>query len=217
MNLAQKSLLVRIGDFFFKYRNALFPAILLTIFLAFTPPDTWLGSEGGEEVKDTLALLMVAAGLAIRAAVIGFAYIKRGGLNKQVYADTLVTQGFFATCRNPLYVGNMLIYTGIFLMHGHPYVAILGPLLMFAIYTSIIAAEEYFLHQKFGPAYDAYCRDVPRWLPRLSRLKNATQDMRFNAKRVLLKDYTTIANSAFALVMIESPRLRMQTARPEPR
>jgi len=32
-----------------------------------------------------------------RIAVIGFAYIRRGGVNKQVYAENLVTQGFSAS------------------------------------------------------------------------------------------------------------------------
>lgn len=203
VTLPRKSAWVRIGDFFFKYRNAIFPVVLIGLFIAFRPPMQYFGSESLEEWKDVAAVAITLSGLLFRAAVIGFAYIKRGGLNKKVYADNLVTEGFFGTCRNPLYVGNMLIYSGVFLMHGHPAVVVTGIVSYWLIYESIIAAEEFFLRQKFGPGYDAYCRDVPRWIPRLSRLKAATQGMAFNFKRVLVKDYTTVANAVMALLLLE--------------
>lgn len=198
-----KTPFIRLGDFLFKYRNALFPVVLAVVFFTYSPPHSYWGSHRLEIIKDYGSILVIAAGLAVRAAVIGYAYIKRGGLNKKVYADTLVTQGFFQVCRNPLYVGNMLIYTGVFLMHGNPYIIFGGTLGMLVIYSSIIAAEEYFLRQKFGADFAAYCREVPRWLPRFSRIRSATQDMRFNFRRVVLKDYTTIANACFIVIALE--------------
>ncbi|PZP87057.1 MAG: phospholipid methyltransferase [Azospirillum brasilense] len=198
-----KSLLVKIGDVLFKYRNLLFP-LMLVLLCAIRPPVELIGgAEQGEIIKDWIAAAFMMLGLGIRAAVIGFKYIKRGGLNKKVYAENLVTDGFFATCRNPLYVGNVIMYIGIFLMHGAPLVFAIGMAVFLLVYTAIIAAEEYFLRAKFGNAYDAYCRDVPRWVPRLSRLPAATHGMKFNLRRVIAKDYTTIINGAFALLVIE--------------
>jgi len=202
-SLPRKSAWVRTGDFFFRYRNAVFPVVLVALFATFRPPAQYLGSESLEEWKDVLAIAVALAGLAFRATVIGFAYIKRGGLNKRVYADNLVTEGFFGLCRNPLYLGNMLIYAGVFLMHGNPWVVGLGILGYWLIYESIIAAEEFFLRDKFGPGYADYCHDVPRWLPRLSRFSEALHGMRFNWKRVVVKDYTTMANAAMALLLLE--------------
>jgi len=199
----QKSLWVKIGDFFFKYRNAVFPVILIGLFVGFRPANAYFGQESLEHWKDAAAIAITLSGLAFRASVIGFAYIKRGGLNKKVYADNLVTEGFFGVCRNPLYVGNMLIYIGVFVMHGNPWVMVLGILSYWLIYESIIAAEEYFLRAKFGPGYEAYCRDVPRWLPKFSRLRDSIEGMEFNFKRVLVKDYTTIANGFMALLLLE--------------
>lgn len=199
----EKNPWVRIGDFFFKYRNAIFPVILIVLFIAFRPANAYFGSEGLEHWKDAVAVVVTFSGLLFRAAVIGFAYIKRGGVNKRVYADDLVTEGFFGVCRNPLYVGNMLIYAGVFLMHGNPWVVVIGTASYWLIYETIIAAEEFFLRNKFGPGYADYCRDVPRWLPRFGRLKEATEGMSFNFKRVLVKDYTTVANGLLALVLLE--------------
>ncbi|MEQ8402481.1 MAG: isoprenylcysteine carboxylmethyltransferase family protein [Roseitalea porphyridii] len=201
--MQQKSLWVKIGDFFFRYRNAVFPVILVVLFLGFAPPAQYFDRENLEEWKDLAAVCITLSGLAFRAAVIGFAYIKRGGLNKRVYADDLVTEGFFGVCRNPLYVGNMLIYAGVFLTHGDPYVVVIGIASYYFIYESIIAAEEFFLRGKFGAGYAAYCRDVPRWLPDWRQIKHATAGMDFNVKRVVMKDYTTAANAAMALLLLQ--------------
>ena len=195
-----KSPFIRIGDFFFKYRNGVFPLMWCILFAAFAP------AQGFLSPLVVAALVLVALGLFVRGAVIGYAYIKRGGLNKEVYADTLVTEGFFTACRNPLYVGNMLIYIGVFLMHGNPVVMVAGILGSYFIYESIIAAEEYFLRNKFGAQYDAYCKDVPRWAMKVGRLPAATRDMQFNFKRVLMKDYSTIANALITLTFLDGLR-----------
>ena len=55
------------------------------------------GSVTAERVKDVVALLILLAGLALRATVIGYAYIQRGGLKKRVYASDLVTEGMFGS------------------------------------------------------------------------------------------------------------------------
>lgn len=200
---AQKNWVVKIGDFFFKWRNLLFPIILVSLFLLKVPPPEYFGMEGLEDIKDIMAVLLILAGLGFRAATIGWAYIKRGGVNKKVYADTLVMNGYFGMCRNPLYVGNMMIYSGIFIQHGHPLVAATGITLFALIYVSLIAAEEFFLREKFGMAFEAYCENVPRWIPDFSRYKDATKDMEFSFRRVIFKDYTTIFNTILASVFIE--------------
>ena len=201
--LPPKTSFIRIGDFFFKHRNHIVPVFLVLVFAIFPPPDAYFGHPDWVAIVATAGYVLVAAGLLLRAAVIGFAYIKRGGLNKEVYADTLVTAGFFAVCRNPLYVGNMLVYSGVFLRKGGLVVIIGGPLLFFFLYSAIIAAEEYFLRAKFGPEYEAYCRRAPRWGIRVSRLGAALEGMNFRWRRVISKDYTTFANAALALVVID--------------
>ncbi|MFO1243252.1 MAG: isoprenylcysteine carboxylmethyltransferase family protein [Rickettsiales bacterium] len=198
-----KTPFIRIGDFFFKYRNYLFPAVILIMFITFAPEYEYRGSELIEDWKDVVALIIGLSGLAVRGAVIGYAYIKRGGLNKQVYADTLVTEGLFTICRNPLYFGNMLIYFAVFLMHGNPWVIFLGTGLFYFIYSSIIAAEEYFLRNKFGEAFVAYCQNTPRWIPRLSKFKQATEGMEFKLKKALVKDYSTIGMTLISLALPE--------------
>ena len=202
-----KILMLAFGTFFFKYRNQAFPLIIVALFIAAPPTTTVLGSAALEQTKDIIALLIVLAGLVLRATVIGYAYIKRGGLNKRVYANDLVTEGMFGVCRNPLYVGNMLIYAGLFLFHGNPVVVVIGSLLFGFIYQCIIYAEEEFLANKFGEAYSAYCRDVPRWGPKLSAFSASTEGMAFNMRRVIAKDYSTMSSTLIALLATEFYRV----------
>ena len=194
--------LIACGNFFFRYRNSVFLMVMLVLLVSF-PPE-WPGASRTYELGvDIAGLILALAGQALRAAVIGFVYIKRGGLNKRVYADTLVTEGFFGVCRNPLYVGNFLMLAGLLLIHGNPWVIALGMTFFLFAYVSIVAAEEHFLSGKFGSDYSAYCRDVNRWWLDFGRLAGSTEGMRFNWRRVVIKDYSTFStNIATALVLL---------------
>ena len=198
-----KSSMIHIGNFLFRYRNLAFPILILSLFLAAPAPREIWGSTTLEGVVDLIAVLIALSGLALRAIVIGYAYIKRGGKDKKVYAKDLVTEGMFGICRNPLYVGNLLIYTGVFLMHGNPWVALIGIASFLFIYQCIVYAEEDYLQSKFGDSYKAYCADVSRWLPRFGKFANAIEGMAFNLNRVIGKDYSTISSTLIALTSVE--------------
>jgi protein-S-isoprenylcysteine O-methyltransferase Ste14 len=197
-------LAVSIGNFFFRYRNAAFPVVLVGLYALAVPPHEVFGSERLEMAEDVLALAIALAGIGVRAATIGYAYIKRGGKRKRVYAATLVTEGMFGVCRNPLYLGNILICCGIFLMHGDAFVMAFGIAFYVAVYQCIVLAEESYLEANFSDAYRAYAADVPRWIPRLSRFRAATKDMQFDIRRVIFKDYTTIATTLTVLAVTQA-------------
>jgi protein-S-isoprenylcysteine O-methyltransferase Ste14 len=110
----------------------------------------------------------------------------------------------FGVSRNPLYLGNLLICMGTFLMHGNPYVLVAGTTFYLFVYTAIVSAEEIYLADKFGDAYRVYCADVPRWVPKLARFRIATEGMDFNVGRVVIKDYTTIATTVALLALTEA-------------
>lgn len=187
---ANKSLLVRYGDFLFRTRNLVFPVVMVALLLAFRP--VYLGGSAGTDLwLDLAGVVIVLAGLAVRALVIGLAYIKRGGLNKRVHADTLVVEGIFAHVRNPLYLGNLLMLVGYFVIHNSPWVYLLGGIYFLISYIAIVAAEEHFLAGKFGADFTDYCSNTGRWLPKLHGLGRTLDAMTFNWRRVIIKDYST--------------------------
>ena len=184
------SMLIAYGNILFRYRNVLFPAVLFTVLLIFEP-DPFAGNKNLDIWLDIAGILVILTGQAIRAAVIGLAYIKRGGVNKKIHADTLVTEGIFAHCRNPLYVGNLAILCGFLIIHNNPWVYLLGGIFFLFSYSAIVTAEETFLRAKFGAEYEQYCKKVSRWMIDLSGIRTTLASKSFNWQRVLAKDYTT--------------------------
>jgi protein-S-isoprenylcysteine O-methyltransferase Ste14 len=185
------------GNYLFRYRNAVFPLATIALAIAFRPAHP---GAGADIVLDIAGIAIVALGQTLRAAVIGLAYIKRGGVNKRIHADTLVTEGLFAHCRNPLYVGNLMILLGVMVVFNNPWVYVVGGAFFTLSYAAIVLAEESFLSAKFAGAYEAYCRDVPRWWIDPRGLAATFRDMRFNWKRMILKDYATIATSTLMVL-----------------
>lgn len=177
------------GNFFFRYRNTLFPLVFATLFFEGTWPlfDNHL-IEMWEIVIGTLIAL---SGQTLRALTIGLAYIKRGGKKKQVYAEALVQDGIFAHCRNPLYLGNILIILGVGIAGNSLLFVLFGiPFLLFA-YLAIIHAEENYLGKKFGQEFEDYCKRVNRIIPSFSGIGNTIKSMEFKWNRLVVKEYAT--------------------------
>lgn len=86
-------------------------------------------------------------------------------LSAAAYPGRLLTEGIYARMRHPRYVEVTLWVLGYALFANH-----LGTymLLLISLPTLHLVAvlEEKELRQRFGDAYDAYARRVPRYLPR---------------------------------------------------
>ncbi len=189
-------MMVSVGNFLFRTRNALFPLLYLTLFAGF------------QRVSDASVMMLILGSLialvgqGIRILTVGLDYIVRGGRNKRVYANDLVQNGLFAHCRNPLYLGNLLMIVGFGVASNNPwYLAITLPL-FFLAYACIIAAEEHYLLGRFGDAYRHYCATTPRLLPRLRGLSQTLRTFSFNWRRVVVKEYSTISITLLVLVLL---------------
>ena len=180
--------MIRVGNFLFTGRDLLFPLAFLTIALASSPRAPF-GSERADLVLDAVGLGVVLAGQALRAAVIGLAYIRRGGKDKKVYADHLVQDGLFAHSRNPLYAGNMLVFLGLFMVLNSSAGYLFGVPFFYLAYLAITLAEEDYLRGQFGMVYEDYCRRVNRFIPSLRGLGATMRSMAFDWKRVVRKEY----------------------------
>ena len=210
------SLLVRLGNVVFKVRDGLFPAVLVLLFVL-TKPE-WPGSSQRlDDILDLVGVLVALLGQALRVAVVGTVYVIRGGRNRKVYAEELVSGGFFAHCRNPLYVGNLLVLLGLFLIWNSPAAYLVAVPFFLLAYSAIVAAEERFLRGKFGEEFDAYCARVPRWIPDFRGLKASLAGMRFHWQRVVIKEYGSAAYwmaGAAALLLGDSLSHQPWSARP---
>ena len=188
-------MIIKIGKFFFRYRNVLFPLVFALLFVEGTWPV--FTSDHAEKCEVILGIIVALSGQILRALTIGLAYIKRGGKKKQVYAEKLVQEGIFSHSRNPLYLGNILILVGVGIAaNSLPFVVFGIPFFIFAYWT-IVCAEEDYLGKKFGQEFKDYCARVNRFIPTFSGLGTTIKSMEFNWKRLIVKEYST----PFAWVM----------------
>jgi protein-S-isoprenylcysteine O-methyltransferase Ste14 len=181
--------LALLGAALFKYRDVLFPLVLIAA--AFGTRPRLAGTTRSDHVMDAVGFAVSAIGQTLRALVVGLVYITRGGQNRQPWANSLVEGGIFAHSRNPLYVANMLILLGLAIVHnGWVMYLVVLPLFAFT-YVAIVRAEEQYLSARFGSEYEAYCSRVPRWWPRLAGLGATIRQGSFNWLKVLRKEYGT--------------------------
>ena len=80
-----------------------------------------------------------------------------------------MVQGLYRSVRNPMYVSVAGILIGESLFFSSA--AILGYLLAcwLFVHLFVVLYEEPTLREKFGDAYEEYCKQVPRWIPRFPR------------------------------------------------
>ena len=88
----------------------------------------------------------------------------------------LVDTGPFAHVRNPLYVGNILLWVGFAITARLPGLASIA-FVVFAIeYHFIVRWEERLLAERLGDRYRDYVARVPRWFPTGTRRARTTED-----------------------------------------
>ncbi len=88
----------------------------------------------------------------------------------------LITRGPFAHLRNPLYLGNMIIYFGIGVMSNTPVLACIALLYFIVQYTLIVTIEEEYLQKTFKEEYLRYARAVRRFLPSVRGYRDGSQE-----------------------------------------
>jgi len=83
----------------------------------------------------------------------------------------LVTTGPFAYIRNPLYLGNLLIYAGFGVMSNalFPWLPLLALIFFYVQYSLIVSLEESYLFATYGQEYARYRSSVYRFIPKLVR------------------------------------------------
>lgn len=146
--------------------------------------------------------IVAFAGELIRFWGVAFA----GSLTRvtgSVGAPELIVAGPFGYFRNPLYVGNILLYVGIGGMSNAlwPWLVLVTAIYFCVQYILIVSLEEEFLLKEFGAAYSEYRRNVPRFIPRGKRYEHFAQERQRPDWRAAMKSETR-SLQAIALVLI---------------
>ena len=119
--------------------------------------------------------IVSVVGLALRAWSAG--HIRKN--------DALATSGPYAYTRNPLYLGSFLLGLGFTIASARWPLAILFVALFLGIYFPVMRVETSTLAELFGENYQRYAREVPLFLPHLTRYRDEAPGKRFDASLYL--------------------------------
>lgn len=154
------------------------------------------------------ALTVIGSALIIMGELIRLSGVRYAGgatRTRKVGAPALCTDGPYAYVRNPLYVGNIIIYAGIILFAGGGRVWFLLGLTLtffFVQYGLIISLEEETLRGKFGVRYEAYVSLVPRLIPRISPWSGRSESEPIPWRKTLRTERRSLQTLSASILLI---------------
>jgi protein-S-isoprenylcysteine O-methyltransferase Ste14 len=141
------------------------PLLFLTVLAgALVLDGLWPLSLPAEPLWTVAGVLLVAAGLGLMAWAGVVMTRAHTTVSPWAAVTALVTAGPFRLTRNPIYLGDLLVYAGIALWVGTWWPLLVLPLVLVAVQWLVIAPEERYLTSRFGDEYTAYRQRVRRWL-----------------------------------------------------
>jgi protein-S-isoprenylcysteine O-methyltransferase Ste14 len=183
------------GNWLFRRRSwlplALYAFALLTMVFYTPQTHSWISSRNW----GLSCLLVSILGLVVRVVTIGFTPKGTSGRNteKQV-AETLNQTGIYSIVRHPLYLGNFLMWLGLFLYIGIWWFVVICCLIFWLYYERIMLAEEEFLRRTYGAEYENWAVRTPAFIPQPSLWISSRAS--FSLKNVLKREY----NGLFAML-----------------
>ncbi len=141
--------------YLFTYRSYT-PIPFLLVMIVFARPTA---------VSLFIGLLMTLLGESVRFWGVSYAGSETRTTGA-VGGTQLVTDGPYSHLRNPLYVGNIIMYVGVGIMSNAlmPYLPLAALVYFIFQYSGIVALEEEYLAKTF-PDWEEYKSRVPRFFP----------------------------------------------------
>jgi len=149
--------IVNLGEWLFRHRTITAVPLALAILAlppaASTPSHTWL----------VFGAALVATGEGVRLwSVRHIGVISR---TRSERLGPLIASGPFALVRNPLYLGNIMLWMGFALSARLLWLAPIIVLVLGLEYHAIVRWEERLLESRLGATYLQYVSSVSRWIP----------------------------------------------------
>jgi len=201
-----------LGNRFFRWRSYLplfMGALFLAALLSYRHPEAAPRPDRWWQLG---CLLVSLAGLGIRFFTVGYAPRGTSGRNTRgQVAEVLNTTGMYSVVRNPLYLGNFIIWLGLALFIKIWWVILIVLLAFTLFYERIIFAEEKFLREKFGEDFLNWAAMTPAIMPRWKNWQ--PPELSFSWKSAIKREYSSwfAAISSFTVIAIIRDSLRAGT------
>ena len=151
----------------------------------------------------SIGLILIFLGEILRVYAVSYAGGKTRTRN--VGASALCTAGPYSRTRNPLYIGNVIIYLGVVFFSGGP---LMGQFLFIVLvffstqYYFIIQLEEKKLLELFKDKYVNYQKYVPALIPRITPWKGGVKIAPKSLLHTLKIEKRTPQNIALVIIFI---------------
>ena len=191
--------IVRLGGWLFRHRTSIpLPAAIaiLTLRVGEAPPSPFLVGVGvGVTVVGELIRLW------------GVYHIGAISRTRSERLGPLIATGPFALLRNPLYVGNIVLWVGFALIARLIWLAPVILVLLALEYHAIVRWEETLLESRLGQTYRDYAARVPRWLPTFSGSDRGERGLRrqregFSWRATLFSERGTFVAMALGYLLL---------------
>lgn len=144
------------------------------------------------------AWALLLAGMLLRAWALGTVRKK----------DELATRGPYSLCRNPLYLGTILVYAAFCVWLFDDEFVYFGLAYFPIVYGLLVVREARELRSRFGDSFDAYRRSTPAFIP-IGRFRAARYD--WSAAR--RGAYSMLAGVAVMLAGLQAQHVLFSEAR----
>ena len=192
-NLKPLTFASRTGSWLFRHRTWLPLPLVAALLLIPPPPDA-------PPALVPFGALVVAFGEIIRLwAVLHIGAISR---TRSERLGPLVATGPFAYVRNPLYLGNILLWTGFAVAARLAWLAPIVVILLALEYHAIVRWEEQLLTTRMGEPYARYLHDVPRWVPSFAASAVASSPAAFSWRQTLFSERGTLIAIGAGFVLL---------------
>lgn len=179
---------------FFKYRSYT-PIPFVLAMLLFGYPNIWS--------------LIIGFVIALKGELIRLWGVSWAGSETRttgrVGGTYLIISGPFSHLRNPLYLGNILMYTGLGIMSFaiFPWLQIAGFIFFSVQYYLIVKEEEKYLEETFGKEFEDYKKNVPRFFPRITKYKAGNVEQpKYEIKKGLKSERRSLQAFGFVTITI---------------
>lgn len=116
---------------------------------------------------ETLGIIFMPVG-GILALTCAGVFIARGRGTPAPFdaPREFVAVGPYKSVRNPMYVGGLVLLIGFGLYLHSISILLLSAVVFLLVDLFVVYFEEPHLSRRFGATYEAYCKAVPRWIPK---------------------------------------------------